>query len=385
MDLLATIFWILLCTVLYAYVGYALLMIVVTLFTRRKRSAETTYQPLTIVIPAFNEEEVIEQKLLNTVGLDYPEEHLSIIVIADGSTDATVEKAKAFPFAKVLFEKERKGKAASLNRAMKHVTTPLVLFSDANSMLNVNCLRHIVGHFSDERTGAVAGEKKVAHTSGVGTAEGWYWKYESFLKKLDGDFYTIVGAAGELFCLRTVLFRPLNESVIIDDFVLSMDLCLSGYRIGYEPGAYAVEMPSASLAEEKKRKVRIASGAFQALSMISFRKMLHHPALLFQFVSRRWLRWVICPFAIAVMFLLNVILAYAHPDPLYDILLFAQIIFYVAALIGYLTIRKAFVLTTIPFYFLFMNYCMMLGLFTYIRGEHSSLWTRSERETEPTL
>lgn len=384
MDLIATIFWILVAVVMYAYIGYALLMIIVTLFTRKKIGPAHIFPPLTIVIPAFNEEKVIEQKLLNTVGLDYPAEHLSIIVVADGSTDKTVEKAKAFPIAKVLFEKERRGKAASLNRAMQHVTTPLVLFSDANTMLNIHCLQHIVKHFADERTGAVAGEKKVAHTSGVGTAEGWYWKYESFLKKLDGDFYTIVGAAGELFCLRSVLFRPLNEEVIIDDFVLSMELCLSGYRIAYEPGAYAVELPSASLSEEKKRKIRIASGAFQALSMISVNKLLHHPALFFQFVSRRWLRWVICPFAIVAIFLLNIMLAAQHPDKIYDILLWLQASFYVAALVGYLTIKKAFFITTIPFYFLFMNYCMLQGLFTYLRGEHSSLWTRSERETEGT-
>ncbi len=379
MEALSAIFWLLLFLVFYSYLGYAIIVFILNLFKRRQSFTGGELPPVTVVIPAYNEEAVIEEKLLNTISMNYPAGFIKVIVVADGSTDATVEKASAFPFAQVLFEPERKGKAAALNRAMQHVATPLVIFSDANTILNTDCARNMAKHFGDELTGAVAGEKKVAHTSGVGTAEGWYWKYESYMKKLDGDFYSIVGAAGELFCMRTLLYQPLEEDTIIDDFVLSMDLCLSGYRIRYEPGAYAVELPSANIGEEKKRKLRIASGAFQALSRLPLKRLLHHPALCFQFFSRRWLRWVVCPFAIPLIFILNIFLSALHPSEIYDLLMWGQILFYLSALAGYLMISKAFFLTTIPFYFLFMNYCMIHGLILYRKGKHSALWTRSER------
>jgi poly-beta-1,6-N-acetyl-D-glucosamine synthase len=381
MDIVAFIFWFLLFLVFYNYIGYAVILFIINLFRRKPRMHTGDLPAVTVVIAAYNEEKVITEKLLNTASLNYPKELLKVLIVDDGSTDATREKISEFPFAHVLHQKERKGKSAALNYAMQEVQTPLVLFSDANTMLNVDCILHLVKHFADERTGAVAGEKKVAHTSGVGTAEGWYWKYESLMKELDARFYSIVGATGELFCMRTVLFQPIDEDMILDDFTLSIGLCLNGYRVRYEPHSYAVELPSASFAEEKKRKIRIASGAFQALSKLSLSKLLRHLRLFFQFISRRWLRWVVCPFAIPLLLILNVILAFQHPDSVFDTLLLLQLIFYGLAILGLVFTRHAFFVITIPFYFLFMNYCMAAGLIRYRQGKHSALWSRSERAT----
>ena len=124
----------------------------------------------------------------------------------------------------------------------------------------------IVRHFEDPLAGGVAGEKKIIDSGSlVGKSEGVYWRYESLMKQLDAEFNTGIGAAGELFAMRTILYSPLSENILLDDFVQSFRLLLKGYRLAYEPNAYAFEGPSLSFAEEWKRKVRIAAGAWQTM------------------------------------------------------------------------------------------------------------------------
>ncbi|RYD91597.1 MAG: hypothetical protein EOP50_14045 [Sphingobacteriales bacterium] len=217
------------------------------------------------------------------------------------------------------------------------------------------------------------------HSSGMGFAEGWYWHYESLLKRLDARFYSVVGAAGELFALRSSLYVRLPPDTILDDLALSLHVGQQGRRIAYEPEAYALEAPSASLRDERKRKVRIAAGAFQLLERLSWRAFSRFPTLGFQFFVRRWLRWVFCPPALPLLLLLNGILARAHPGPLYDILWYMQLAVYTLAAIGALLLRrnKAFFLTTVPFYFLFMNACFLQGWWKHKKGKQSVLWEKA--------
>jgi cellulose synthase/poly-beta-1,6-N-acetylglucosamine synthase-like glycosyltransferase len=381
--MLSLTFWILLVLIFYSYIGYALIILLIIPF-KKKRSRKIFLQKLpeiTLVIASYNEEKVLAAKMDNTRQLNYPAEKLFIIVVTDGSIDNSRAILSNYKNVQVIHEAERKGKVAALNRAMHFVKTPFVVFTDANGLLNSESIRNVVRHFSDETIGAVAGEKKVAHTSGMGTAEGWYWKYESLMKKLDSSFNSVISAAGEVFAMRTHLYSPLNEQVILDDFILSMQICLKGYKIVYEPGAFAIEMPSVSLIEEQQRKIRIATGAFQSLQFLSFKKMLNKPLLLFQFFSRRWLRWVICPPAVIAILLINSALSIFHTNVLYDYLLFMQLIFYVAAGIGWLLLRlnHAFILTTVPFYFLFMNFCMLKGAYLFLSNKQTVMWSKAER------
>lgn len=381
--MLSIIFWILLLLIFYSYIGYAILILLIIPF-KKKKSKEPHLKELpeiTLVIASYNEEEILAAKIDNTQEINYPAEKIFLIVVSDGSIDNSLAILANYKRIQVIHEAERKGKVAALNRAMYFVKTPFVVFTDANGLLNSDSILNIVQHFSDEKVGAVAGEKKVAHTSGMGTAEGWYWKYESFMKKLDASFNSVISAAGEVFAMRTHLYIPLDEQVILDDFVLSINICLKGYKIIYEPGAFAIEMPSVSLKEEQHRKTRIAAGAFQSLQYLSFKKMLSKPLLLFQFFSRRWLRWVICPGAVIAILLINVMLSFIHSNVLYDYLLFMQLIFYAAACIGWLLIRRnhAFVLTTVPFYFLFMNFCMLKGAYIFLLNKQTVMWPKAER------
>jgi poly-beta-1,6-N-acetyl-D-glucosamine synthase len=383
MAALGIIFWILVSVVFYSYLGYALLMLLVT----RKKTVvypAADLPSLTVIIASYNEGLILEQKINNTLSLNYPADKINILVVADGSDDNSLEILSRYPSMKVLHEQERKGKAAAINRAMHVTDTEIVVFTDANTLLNKECLLKLVTHFRNDRTGAVAGEKKLLPIYGMGEAEGWYWKYESLMKTLDARFYSVVGAAGELFALRKNLFSPLPEDTLLDDFVLSLHVCLNGYILAYEPGAYAIEAPTASLHEEKKRKLRIAAGAFQTISRLSLKKLFSVPRFAFQFISRRWLRWSVCPFAIVIIFILNVFLAFYSDYAVYKLFFILQLAFYFFALAGWWLIKnnKTFVLTTIPFYFLFMNFCMIEGWMRWLKKKETVLWSKSERRIE---
>lgn len=375
--------WLFLAILFYCYLGYGLLLSVYAGLKNFffKTSDYNFEEDVTIIVASYNEENVLQDKIENTLALNYPLNKLQIIFISDGSDDSSEKILQKYPQITVLHQSERKGKAAALNRAMKFVQTPITVFTDANSLLNKNSIKNLVKHFKNLQVGAVAGEKKILGTSGLGSAEGFYWQYESWLKKLDAAFYSVVGASGELFAIRTNLFEGLDETTILDDFTISMNICKKGYIIAYEPDAFAVEYPSKSLDEEQNRKIRIAAGAFQFLQSFKVQDLFKHPVLAFQFISRRWLRWIVCPFILIAMFILNIFVAVIHQNSVYDFMLILQLLFYTAAFAGFILFKmnKNFIITTIPFYFVFMNWCMIEGLLNYLRNKHSVMWVKAER------
>jgi poly-beta-1,6-N-acetyl-D-glucosamine synthase len=385
-------FWVSLAVLFYCYAGYGIFVFLVNrikgLFVyRKKKHLSEPVPPVSIIITAYNEETVLEQKIKNTLAIDYPADKLHIIFITDGSSDDSARLFNRYPFITRLHQPERKGKYAAIKRAMQNVQTPVVIFSDANTMLNKECIKNIVPHYNDKKVGGVAGEKKIISNkdiSAAGAAERLYWKYESFMKKLDAGLNTVTGAAGELFSIRTSLFKTLDDEVILDDFVISMQVCLQGYKIAYEPGAYAAELPSLSLAEEEKRKVRISAGAYQSIGYLKdCLNIFKYPLLAFQFISRRLFRWIFCPPLLAVLLLTNILIVFRHTQTdLYNLMLYAQALFYLLALSGWIMARsgKKTGILTIPFYFIFMNYCLVKGFVKFIKGRQSVLWEKSLRQ-----
>lgn len=376
----------------YSYLGYGLIIFLLNntrvLFSRRIRHLQTDKLPVTLIVTAYNEASFLPQKISNTLAIDYPADKLTILFVTDGSSDNSTELISKFPSVQLMHLPERRGKYAAVKRAMQQVKTPIVIFSDANTMLNPECINRIVSHYTDQKVGGVAGEKKIMrnnYASAVGEAEGLYWQYESFMKQQDAELYTVVGAAGELFSIRSSLFTPLDDNIILDDFVISMQVCLQGYKIRYEPDAFATELPSASLKEEERRKVRISAGAYQSLRYLkAVMNPLRHPLLSFQFISRRLLRWIFCPVFLMILFFSNCWLVLFDPgNRIYDLLLLGQVLFYLFALFGWLFVRsgKRAGLFTIPFYFVFMNYCLVKGFIRYIGGKQSVLWEKSLRQT----
>jgi biofilm PGA synthesis N-glycosyltransferase PgaC len=205
MTALKIIFWFSLFIIFYSYIGYGILLYVLVkikkIFTRSKLKTqrEDLFEPeISLIVSAYNEEDFIERKIKNTLELNYPANKLKIIFITDGSSDNTHLIIDQYKNILSLHEAERRGKLAAMNRAMQFVNTPYVIFSDANTLLNADCVKEIAKHYADAKVGGVAGEKKVINdfeNTAAGVGEGLYWKYESFLKKLDSSFHSVVGAA----------------------------------------------------------------------------------------------------------------------------------------------------------------------------------------------
>jgi cellulose synthase/poly-beta-1,6-N-acetylglucosamine synthase-like glycosyltransferase len=346
--------------------------------------ADSELPAITLLVAAYNEEHYIQEKIRNTLALDYPKEKLNLFFVTDGSNDRTPEVIRNFPEIHLFHSAERKGKIHAVNRVMKHVTTPVVVFCDANTNLNPEALRLIVRHYQDPSVGGVAGEKRILSKdkdNASGSGEGLYWKYESFLKKKDAEVYSIVGAAGELFSVRTELFEEPAENMLIEDFYLSLRIAAKGFRFAYEPDACAVETASASVEEEWKRKVRISAGGFQAMyKLLYLLNPFRFGILTFQYVSHRVLRWTLAPLFLPLILISSLYLALQGVF-FYQLALVAQIAFYLLALLGYtwrdkkIGIKGFFV----PYYFVVMNLSVYAGLVRLLRGRQSILWEKAKR------
>ncbi len=390
MNWIAVLFWLFFIIVFYTYLGYGILLYVLVLIKRRFNGptilpADSFEPAVTLVIPCFNERDILAEKIANCRLLDYPREKLSLVFITDGSTDNSELYLQSFPDVGIFHENRRGGKTAAENRIMKFVTTPVVIFSDANTMLNTAAVRNIVRHFAQEKVGCVSGEKKIISEtadSASAAGEGIYWKYESLLKKYDSELYSAVGAAGELVAFRTSLYVDLPEDTLLDDFMQSMQMAAAGYKIVYEPHAYALETASENVQEELKRKVRICTGGWQSISRLSGKlKMTKTPLLYFQYISHRVLRWTITPFLLIGMFILTLFLL-DQPGWFYKMVLIAQVLFYAAAIVGYiLENRKVrFKPVFVPYYFAIMNYAVLAGLSRFLFGRQTGTWDKARRK-----
>jgi len=391
MLIIKIIFWLFFAFVLYEYIGYAILLFILVflkkLFISNKIESNAELPDVTLFVTAYNEKDYIEQKIENGFLLNYPKDKIHFLWVTDGSDDGTPELLSKYKEIEVLHNAERAGKINAMNRGMKYVKTPIVVFCDANTLLSEDSVIEIVNAFKNPKVGCVAGEKKIMNKdtdTAAGSGEGIYWKYESLLKKLDSELHTTVGAAGELFAIRTELFNDVEPDTLLDDFILSMRIAINGYKIKYVPKAYATEKSSANVKEELKRKIRIAAGAIQSFFRLT--KALnpfHDFWLAFQFFSHKVIRWLITPFILPFVLLFNVhIVVFSYNlNILYLIILLLQIIFYMLAFVGWaiqnskIKLKLAFV----PYYIFMMNYASWLGLFRYLSGKQSVNWERAKR------
>jgi len=387
-SLAEIIFWICLLIVVYSYLGYGIIMYVLVnikkIFQPAKIYTDKYLPSVSLIVPCYNEAKYIEEKITNSLQLNYPKDKIQFIFISDGSSDETPLITKKFAEVLSLYLPERKGKAAAMNRAIKYATGEIVVFCDANTELNADAIKNMVRHYSNKKVGAVTGEKRIKikdKENASGAGEGIYWKYESFLKQLDSDFYTIVGAAGELMSYRKSLYTELPADTILDDLMQSMHIANTGYRVIYEKNALASETASANVNEELKRKIRIAAGAFQSICRMpqSF-NLITNFRVAFLFVSHRVLRWTLAPLSLIILLITNCYLA-LNSNKLYSILLLLQIIFYLMALLGWYLANKQIKVKAlfVPYYFFIMNLCQYLGFIRFLKGSQSANWERAKR------
>lgn len=395
MNYLEIIFWVLLFVVFYAYLGYGILLFFLVrlkrLFCRDKKVIQEDYEPdVTLFVAAYNEKDYVDAKVKNSFEMIYPKEKVHQVWVTDGSDDGTPDILREYKDQgiEVYHEDARGGKIGAMNRGMQFIKTPIVIFSDGNTMLGKESVQRIVDMFKDPKVGCVSGEKRIFSKdsdAAVGS-EGIYWKYESKLKKWDAELYSVVGAAGELFAVRTELFQEVEKDTLLDDFIISLRIAMKGYTIQYDPEAYAIESASADVKEELKRKIRIAAGGIQSIVRLSpLLNPFKYGTLSFQYISHRVLRWTLAPVALPLIFIANLILAmhygFDNYSNIYTLLFYAQVVFYAASLLGwYFENRKIKIkLLFIPYYFFVMNYAVFLGFRRYLKGQQSVNWERAKR------
>lgn len=388
-------FWILLLIVFYTFAGYAILLTILLPFKKIFSTARLTGKSKSGELPkvcmfmaAYNESNYVDAKVANLLELDYPADKIQFLWITDGSNDGTPEFLKKYPRMEVHHLPERRGKIHAMNRGMQFVEAPIVIFSDSNTILCKEAISVIVETFNDPNVGCIAGEKRIVNLkadAAAGSGENIYWKFESWIKRMDSEFNSAVGAVGELFAIRTELFEEVENDTILDDFIISLRIAEKGYRIAYTPNAYAIETASVNVAEELKRKVRIAAGGIQTIGRL---KELLNPFrfgwLSFQYISHKVLRWTIAPLALFSLLFINFFIIYKTESQTlsaYSVFFYFQLFMYLMALIGWLLERSKirFKFLFVPFYFVAMNYASVKGMLRFFKGKQSVNWEKSKR------
>ncbi len=383
------LFWAGVFLFLHSYIVYPLtLPILGWVFKRNRVKLNSTEYKVSILISAYNEEEVIEDKINNCLSLDYPKEQLEIIVGSDGSTDNTnsiLDKFSNVPNIKVFKFEERSGKSAVLNKIYQQSTGDILLFCDANTMFLKNALQKLIMNFADPKVGCACGRLILKDSSGssLGKGESLYWSIESEIKNMEGKLGIVVGANGGIYALRRELFQKIPENkVVMDDFYITTNVLKSGKEVVYEPLAIGSEETSVEAYGEFKRKVRIGHANFNLF--FNYLKLLNpmRGLVTYSFLSHKLIRWTGPLFLIAILILNGLILFQDSESIFYWLIAGLQVIFYGSAISGYFSNKNnqsMGLIATIPFYFLSMNFALLMGMFKAILGEKHGSWERIRR------
>jgi cellulose synthase/poly-beta-1,6-N-acetylglucosamine synthase-like glycosyltransferase len=333
---------------------------------------------VSLVVAAHDEASCIEEKLSNSLALDYPPDRLEVLIGSDGSTDGTDELVRAFPDPRIrLSAAPRAGKTSVLNRCIPLAQGEVVVLSDANTRIEPGALKALVRHFGDPEVGAVCGRLQLYNPTRAEYEESAYWKYESWLKALEGMQGAVVGANGGLYALRRELFTSLPPSTIVDDFVIALRLLDQGYRVLYEPEALAAEETTEDYGREFGRRARIAAGNFQSLGLVPglLSPLRGFPA--FAFWSHKVLRWC----APALMLVALAANAALLDRPFYRFTMAAQVGFYALALLGRVAVGPSLLrrVAGVAYYFVTMNLAIVVGFWRFLRNSQAAAWERTAR------
>lgn len=380
--MLEAIFWLSSFLIIYTYVLYPVILKIID-FIIPDPAFRQTDEPLSVslIIAAHNEEKVIRGRIENCLALDYPRDMIEIIIASDGSDDGTNEIVREYADQgiRLLDYRERRGKVNVLNDAVKESSHEFLVFSDANTIFKHDALKNLVRHFGDERVGCVCGGLEFLNESGgmTGVLEGIYWRYETTLKKLVGKRGYLLGANGGIFAMRKELYQECPPNTIVEDFVIAMRVLQQGFRVIYDPMACALEDTAQNFIQEKKRRIRIGAGDYQAITLLwpMLNPLRGFPA--FAFFSHKIIRWMV-PFFMTIAFAANIFLL---GSTFYQFIFALQICFYAFALIGKTLsqTRHNFKLFGLCYYFVSMNYALLLGFFQFMRGIRTAAWERTER------
>jgi poly-beta-1,6-N-acetyl-D-glucosamine synthase len=379
--MIALYFYIIFILILYHYLGFPLLTFMLSWLKRKPINRKEIYPDLSLIIAAYNEEKVIEEKIRNCVALDYPEERLEVIIVSDGSTDHTPQLVEKYrkPNLKGLFEPPRRGKTAALNRAVQQAKGEIIVFSDANSMYDPQALKMLVRNFNDPAVGGTCGRKSILKNLQRESSRGdsLFWDFESYLKKKQSITGSISTGDGEIFAIRKNLYSKIPETIINDDTAITFNIINAGFRVVYEPEAITWEEASTVIEDDFNVKARMVSGGYQTLKFYAHMLFPPRSYFAFQFLSHKMLRWGM-PFLLINLFISSLLMGYG----IYIVLWWAQAAFYLTAILGY-SFRKSNINMKVlyfPFYYCAMNIAAGVGFFYFLRRDSlTNIWKKAAR------
>lgn len=370
----------------WTFWGYPLLMYAWSRFRPQplKKNPELT-PSVSLLIPAYNEADVIRSKLENSVGLNYPKEKLQVLIVDDGSDDATADIVNEFAQQGVTLVRQaaRAGKMNAVNRGFSEASGEIVVLSDASPIYEAESLRQLTSCFADPSVGVVVGSLRVWDAeNAVAKSAGLYWKYESALRRWESLTGSTVAVHGNMFAIRRRLFRPLKTHTINDEFSIAMEVLRQGYRVVYEPNAISYDMASSTMTDEFKRRARINAGRYQSLLSAGY---LQAPTLdlTFRLFSHKFLRPLASIFMI-IMFVANLFVALSSqnalglPNWLWMVLFAGQVGFYGLALLGsWMEKRgKRIRYLSIPYFFVSSNMAALAGLWRWLNNSQRVTWQK---------
>ncbi|MCG6959908.1 glycosyltransferase family 2 protein [bacterium BMS3Abin03] len=385
--ILTVIFLTLVYLLLHTYIIYPVLILIISSFYKKHSiKGGKQFPEISILISAFNEEKVIENRVQNIARLDYDFNKLEVIVGSDSSTDKTnlilQDLCKKYHWLKVKIFKNRRGKAAVLNDLVNDSKNPILVFTDANTTFKKDSLVRLVKHFSDVQIGGVCGRLILTEPQrgfNKSNKEKTYWEYETFLKSFEGKMGMLMGANGGIFSIRRILFDeiPINKPVT-DDLFITLSILKKKFKFIFDYNAIAYEEVPKEIKSEFNRKVRFAATNFQTL--LIFKSLLISKNLLLSFVfwSHKVIRWIM-PFALVLIFLINILLiGYSE---IFLKLFYFQVIVHSLSIIGYFLslLRIRLPLITLIFFFNFTNLALFIGFFRFLFRKHSYIWESTPR------
>jgi cellulose synthase/poly-beta-1,6-N-acetylglucosamine synthase-like glycosyltransferase len=365
------------CVLLLAhvFVGYPLCMWLLALCCPRAVSRKAVTPTVSVVIAVHDGAQHLQAKLRNLQTLDYPTEHIEIVIACDGCHDATAALARQYgdPRVRVLEFDERRGKAACLNDAVAAARGDVLLMTDVRQKLSPTALRELVANLADSNVGAVGGELQMENVQ-TGFAQGVdaYWRYEKLIRHAESRSGSTIGVSGALYVMRRALFVPLPPGTVLDDVLIPMQVAAAGCRVVFEPRAQAWDQPSQQPAEERRRKIRTLAGNYQLIQLAPWLLRPWSNPLWFRFVSHKLLR-LLAPWLWLLLALSTAALATRHPPyALMLLALFAGAALVVLGLLLPMAGRWLPVRLAVAFYYLNLFAAQALIAFTRNRGLH--LW-----------
>lgn len=380
---LVTVFVLSVAVLVHTYFLYPLSLIVLNKVTNSEYPrAKEELPTVALVIAAYNEEEIIEQKIQNSLDLTYPDELLNIIVFSDASDDDTDDIVREYENEGVTLKRieGRVGKTVCQNEVAKTINEEIIVFSDANSMYEPDAIEKIVEKFSDN-VGCVVGELKYKSESNV-EGESFYWRYESLIKRLESRFHSLVTGNGSIYAIKSADYVP-QPANAVSDFTGPLSILRQGKLVKYAPSAVAWEKTGDSEKEEYNRRVRIITRSWNSIvQYLDLLNIFKSPKIAYELWSHKIFRWF-SPVLLGVALVSNGVLVVISDNPLYTVTLWTQLLFYSMGCAGYIFERRQLrnpSVTYIPYYFLYSNLAMLRGMLNFVQGTDIVTWETTQRD-----